>query len=68
MPTITSNLYFLKIIKLESEATGPVALIFDLDKFFIALLIIFFSSDFLGKKQASPESLIECIKFFNYIK
>ena len=26
------------------------------------------ADNILGKKQASPESLIECIKFFNYIK
>ena len=46
MPIITSNLYFLKIIKLESVGTGPDTLIFDFFKLLMALYIIFFSSDF----------------------
>ena len=51
MPIITSNLYFLKIIKLESEAIGPVTLIFNLIKVLIALFIISFSSDFFDNEK-----------------
>ena len=50
MPTITSNLCFLEITKLESGEMGPVTLIFNLIKLLIALLIIFFSSDFFDEE------------------
>jgi len=36
----------LKITKLESEGMGPLTLIFNLIKVFMALFIISFSSDF----------------------
>ena len=51
MPIITSNLYFLKIIKLVSVGTGPDTLICDFVKLFIALYIIFFSSDFFDGEK-----------------
>ena len=45
------TIFLSKSIKLESGATGPVTLIFDLIKFFIALFMISFSSNFFNDEK-----------------